>query len=78
MGERTTICTLGILNHPTSINRRNPFFFTLAYGTEAIIPLEVGLPTFRTMQVEGGGNNEALDFADKKRKMAIIRLAEYQ
>lgn len=53
--------------------------YPLAYGTEVIILLEVGLPTLRAMQVEVGDNDvaleEALDFADEKRVMALIRLA---
>ena len=47
-----------------------------------MIPLEVDLPTFRSMQVKARGNDaaleKALDFADKKRDIAFIRLANYQ
>ena len=35
-----------------------PYYLT--YGTEAIIPLEVGLPTLRTTQMEVGANDETL------------------
>ena len=56
--------------------------YSLAYGTRAVIPLEVGLPTLRTMQVESRDNDgaleEALDFALEKRRVALIRLANYQ
>ena len=34
--------------------------FSLTYGTEAAIPLEVGLPTLKIAQVEAEGNNAAL------------------
>ena len=55
--------------------------YSLAYGTEAVIPLEVGLPTLRTMQVESRDNDgaleEALDFAEEKKRYALIRLADY-
>ena len=54
---------------------------SLACGTKAVTPLEVGLPTLRTMQVEAGENDaaleESLDFADDKRVIALIRLANY-
>lgn len=46
-----------------------------------MIPLEVSLPTLRTMQVEVEGNDalmeEVLDFANEK-KIALIQLAHYQ
>ena len=42
--------------------------YSLAYGIDAIIPLEVGLPTLRTLLVKEGNNDqaleEALDFAE--------------
>ncbi|TNV97690.1 hypothetical protein C5H24_12725, partial [Xylella fastidiosa] len=53
--------------------------YSLAYGTEAVIPLEVGLPTIRTTLVESGGNDKALaeqlDLAEEKRERALITLA---
>jgi hypothetical protein len=56
--------------------------YSLAYGTEAVIPLEVGIPTLRTEMMEQGGNDQALatelDFAEEKRERAMIRLAAYQ
>lgn len=35
--------------------------FSMTYGTEAIIPLEVGLTSLRTSLVKSGGNNQALE-----------------
>jgi hypothetical protein len=56
--------------------------FSLAYGTEAVIPLEVNFPTMRTTQVVAGGNDAALenslDFTDERRETALIRLGDYQ
>jgi hypothetical protein len=56
--------------------------YSLAYGTEAVILLEVGLPTIRTTLVESGGNDEALaeqlDLAEERRERALITLAAYQ
>lgn len=80
MGKGVALCTLGIQNNPTSINQET--LYSLAYGTETVISLDVGLPTLRAMQVEAGGNDtaieEALDFADEKKEIALIRLANYQ
>ncbi|XP_058180016.1 uncharacterized protein LOC131298549 [Rhododendron vialii] len=45
--------------------------YSLVYGTEAVIPLKVGLPTNKTALVESGGNNRALaielDLAEERR-----------
>ncbi|RVW62161.1 hypothetical protein CK203_062583 [Vitis vinifera] len=56
--------------------------FALAYGMEAIIPTEIGLPTIRT---EAGMQDDAneelgrnLDWADEVRETASIRMADYQ
>ena len=35
--------------------------FSLTYGTETIIPLEVKLPYLRTALADSGGNNQALE-----------------
>lgn len=52
------------------------------YGTKAIIPLEVGLPTLRTSLVKVGNNDEALkealDFAESKKEVASVHLENYQ
>ncbi|CAL2271068.1 unnamed protein product [Prunus armeniaca] len=34
--------------------------FSLAYGTEAVIPTEIGLPTVRTLVVESNDNEQQL------------------
>ncbi|XXG88270.1 hypothetical protein AAC387_Pa12g0503 [Persea americana] len=56
--------------------------FSLAYGMEEVIPLEVGLPTLRTKLCDQGLNDlnvaRELDFAEERRKAAAIRLAAYQ
>ncbi|KAM2185678.1 hypothetical protein ACFX1Q_030655 [Malus domestica] len=56
--------------------------FSLAYGTEAVIPTEVGLPTVRTLVVENGENNQQLahnlDLVDEQREITALRLANYQ
>uniref|UniRef100_A0A2N9HQJ4 Uncharacterized protein n=1 Tax=Fagus sylvatica TaxID=28930 RepID=A0A2N9HQJ4_FAGSY len=56
--------------------------FSLAYGSEAVIPLEIGLPTLRTSEWEPTRNNlaqsQALDLLEERREQAMIRLASYQ
>nr|CAN61262.1 hypothetical protein VITISV_005781 [Vitis vinifera] len=56
--------------------------FALAYGMDAIIPTEIGLPTIRT---EAGRQDDAntklgrnLDWADEVRETASIQMADYQ
>uniref|UniRef100_A0A2N9HIA7 RNase H type-1 domain-containing protein n=1 Tax=Fagus sylvatica TaxID=28930 RepID=A0A2N9HIA7_FAGSY len=56
--------------------------FALAYGVEAVIPLEVGLPTTRTTEFDAEENEDNLrkdlNLLEEKRDMATIRLASYQ
>ncbi|RVW75278.1 hypothetical protein CK203_055350 [Vitis vinifera] len=56
--------------------------FALAYGMDAVIPIEIGLPTIRIKvglrddaNVELGRN---LDWADEVRETTSIRMADYQ
>ncbi|GKB28190.1 reverse transcriptase domain-containing protein [Tanacetum coccineum] len=54
--------------------------FSLTYGTEAVIPVEIGMPTIRTAEVYAIKNDEALeinlDFLEEKRQQAAIREAK--
>ncbi|GJT34821.1 reverse transcriptase domain-containing protein, partial [Tanacetum coccineum] len=54
--------------------------FSLTYGTEAVIPAEIGMPTFRTAEVDVAKNDEALEInlelLEEKRKQAAIREAK--
>ena len=53
--------------------------FSLAYGVEAVVPIETELPTFRIKTFNEEGNDEALraelDLIDEKRANALTRLA---
>ena len=56
--------------------------FALAYGTDVVIPTEVGMPTARTA-VQGQRNEDDelarhLDWADEAREAASIRMVAYQ
>ena len=56
--------------------------FSLTYGVEAVIPLEVGLPTLRSEQYDRENNElmlaKDMNLAQKRRDLAMIRLASYQ
>ena len=56
--------------------------FSMTYGVEAVIPLEIGFPTLRTSSFNPSNNNEllekSLDFIEERRKSAMIQLAYYQ
>ena len=56
--------------------------FALAYGMDAVIPTEIGLPT---VQTETGPQEDAdmelgrnLDWTDEVRETSSIRMADYQ
>ncbi|GJW25213.1 hypothetical protein Tco_0039024 [Tanacetum coccineum] len=56
--------------------------FSLTYGTEAVIPAEIGMPTLRTAEVDLVQNDEALeinlDLLEERREQAAIREAKKQ
>ncbi|GJV07193.1 reverse transcriptase domain-containing protein [Tanacetum coccineum] len=67
--------------HRTMIKSSNgdtPFLLT--YGTEAVIPSEIGMPTLRTTEVDLVQNDEALeinlDLLEERREQAAIREAK--
>ena len=55
--------------------------FTLTYGMEAIIPIEIGMPTLQT-EIPEEANTEALardlDMTDELREAVVVRMASYQ
>ncbi|GKB27293.1 reverse transcriptase domain-containing protein [Tanacetum coccineum] len=61
-----------------SSNGETPF--SLTYGTEAVIPAEIGMPTLRTTEVDLTGNDKALeinlDLIEEKREQAAIQEAK--
>ena len=56
--------------------------FRLAYGSDAVIPAEVGLTSYRVGNHDKGRNDEALhlqlDLVDEVRAITKQRLARYQ
>ncbi|GJV91212.1 reverse transcriptase domain-containing protein [Tanacetum coccineum] len=61
-----------------SSNGETPF--SLTYGTEAVIPVEIGMPTMRTAEVDMIKNDEAmeinLDLLEEKREHVAIQEAK--
>ncbi|GKF52650.1 hypothetical protein Tco_0159560 [Tanacetum coccineum] len=61
-----------------SSNGETPF--SLTYGTEAVIPAEIGMPTLWTAEINLIKNNEALeinlDLLEEKREQATIQEAK--
>jgi len=55
--------------------------FSMAYGVEAVIPLETGFPTLRTSTFTSDGNDglleKSLDLIEKRRENVMVRLAYY-
>ncbi|GJV06748.1 reverse transcriptase domain-containing protein [Tanacetum coccineum] len=54
----------------------------LTYGSEAVIPAEIGMPTYRTIQFNEALNEEEmrlyLDLIQERRETAAIREAKYK
>ncbi|KAL0313600.1 UNVERIFIED_CONTAM: hypothetical protein Sradi_5759300, partial [Sesamum radiatum] len=65
---------------PRGSTRESPF--SLVYGTEAIIPVELGMPSHRVMNFSEECNNdllkESLDLIEKLREKAFIRMQRYK
>ncbi|GFZ04843.1 hypothetical protein Acr_17g0004150 [Actinidia rufa] len=60
----------------------NEIPYSLAFGFEAVIPLEVSLPTIRIEAYDANHNKEVLardlDLVEERRENALIRMADYQ
>ncbi|RVX19741.1 hypothetical protein CK203_005060 [Vitis vinifera] len=70
---------MGLPNHTRRPTGNTPF--ALAYGMDAVIPTEIGLPTIRTDAAKQNDANmelgRNLDWTDEVRERAI-RMADYQ
>ncbi|GKC17370.1 reverse transcriptase domain-containing protein, partial [Tanacetum coccineum] len=67
--------------HHTMIKSINDdTLFSLTYGTEAVIPTEIGMPTYRTAVVDAVHNDEELwlnlYLLEERRESAVIREAK--
>ena len=56
--------------------------FSMTYGTEVVIPSEIGLSSIRISDFALEENNdklaEDLDLLEERKEMALIRLVDYQ
>ncbi|GJX77198.1 hypothetical protein Tco_0324009 [Tanacetum coccineum] len=72
------------LAHRTMIKSSNGDTpFSLTYGTEAVIPAEIEMPTFRTTEVDVAKidealENQTLDRKERKAEQAAIRVSKKQ
>ncbi|GKB46013.1 hypothetical protein Tco_0896766 [Tanacetum coccineum] len=71
------------LRSRTSIKQSNGETpFSLTYGSEAVIPAEIGIPTYRTLMIREGYNEEEmrlnLDMLQERREATAIREARYK
>nr|GEU34345.1 reverse transcriptase domain-containing protein [Tanacetum cinerariifolium] len=73
---------LGTLSQASGKTSNGKTSFSLTYGSEAVISTEIGMPTFRTMMIKEGFNEEEihinLDLLTKRRELAAIREARYK
>ncbi|RVX09468.1 hypothetical protein CK203_015471 [Vitis vinifera] len=78
--SRSYLASYGLPNYTRTANRNTPF--ALAYGMDAVIPTEVGLPTVRTDATNQDDANAELrrnlDWADEVRESAAIWMTYYQ
>ena len=53
--------------------------FLMTYGSEVVIPLEIGFPTLRTSHFSVEENNStSLDLVDERREVAMVKMVLYQ
>ncbi|GJR61096.1 reverse transcriptase domain-containing protein [Tanacetum coccineum] len=69
--------------HRTSIKQSNGETpFSLTYGSEAVIPAEIGIPSYRTLMIREEYNEEEqrlnLDLLQERREAAAVREAKYK
>ncbi|GJY52128.1 reverse transcriptase domain-containing protein [Tanacetum coccineum] len=69
--------------HRTMLNTRNGETpFSLTYGSEAVIPAEIGMPTYQTIHFNETQNEEEmrlnLDLSQERRETTAIREAKYK
>ncbi|GJS29146.1 reverse transcriptase domain-containing protein [Tanacetum coccineum] len=69
--------------HRTSLKQSNGETpFSLTYGSEAVIPAEIGMPTHRTMMIKEDKNEDELrlnmDLLQERREAATIRETKYK
>ena len=71
---------MGVPNYPKIAHGGTPF--ALAFGTEAVIPIELKLPSARVVAFNEHHNSQGLkanlDLLEEKREVAQVRMAVYR
>ena len=71
---------MGLQDYTRATTVETPF--SLTYGSEAVVPTELGLPTYRVTTFDEQSNEEAvrgeLDLVEEKREQAYLRMAAYK
>lgn len=79
MDERAPYCSVGLQDNPRRYTGETPF--SVAYGMETVIPLEIKLPTTRTEAYSLEKNKERileqLDMIKERREQSLIKLVVY-
>ena len=56
--------------------------FSMTYGAEAVIPVDIGLPTLRTSSFTSSNNDgllsKSLDLIEEQRENVMVQFAYYQ
>ena len=77
MGERSTVRTHTTRKIPTSETS-----FSMVYGTESVIPVKIGLPSFQISNFDKENNESKLrfnlDLLDEKKEWAEVHQAAYK
>nr|GEU35316.1 reverse transcriptase domain-containing protein [Tanacetum cinerariifolium] len=79
-GPRTPASPMAHKTSPETRNEESPF--SLTYGVEAVLPIEISIPTKRTRKVDPTQNDKDLrinlEVLEERREIAAIREAAYK
>ena len=80
VARRAPKCPMGLQDYSKNPHRRNSF--RLMFGTEVIIPVEIGLTSFKTNEYDEGSNDNHLrlnlDLLDEACDQAEAKTRAYQ
>ena len=82
MARRVAQRSIGIQDRTTARTSTKETPFSLTYGTEVVIPVEVGITSMRREVFHKGSNDDQLkvnlDFLDESKDGASCKMAKYQ
>ncbi|XP_073137982.1 uncharacterized protein [Henckelia pumila] len=79
LGRGDPECVVGIPNHSSYCSQESPF--SLVYGSEAILPVEIGQPSARIKAYKGteeGARTQELDLIEEQRENTARRMEAYR